>query len=218
MPSAIDFAKYFLQRGLDTNRNTYDGNMKLQKLLFFADFISLVNRGIPLFNDSVLAFSNGCVIEDVRQRYKSDCFGLVAESESFIPSFSAEEKEILQTTIELFADTSAKELSELNHTFSFWKRRLETSTYASGYRSKELAVIPISEMLEEKDAMQSVLESHRVNKAAGQKYEMINGVRFFYDPGFSISDEMMEQLEAFSEFAEDEAYTIYSENGELVIF
>lgn len=34
MSNAVDFAKFFLKRGADTNRNSYDGNMKLQKLLF----------------------------------------------------------------------------------------------------------------------------------------------------------------------------------------
>jgi hypothetical protein len=34
MADVFDFAKYFLRRGLGTNGNTYDCNMKLQKLLF----------------------------------------------------------------------------------------------------------------------------------------------------------------------------------------
>ena len=72
MRDVYDFAKYFIKKGADSLPNTYDGNMKLQKLLTFADLISIAKYGKPLFNDPVLAFKNGCVVEKVRQRYKND--------------------------------------------------------------------------------------------------------------------------------------------------
>ena len=33
--TVFDYAKWFLENNLDTPRNTFKGNMKLQKLLFF---------------------------------------------------------------------------------------------------------------------------------------------------------------------------------------
>lgn len=51
MSNAINYAKYIIRNGLDTNHNTYDGNMKLQKLLFFADYISL-----KVLSNSILRF------------------------------------------------------------------------------------------------------------------------------------------------------------------
>ena len=59
MSNALDFAKVFLKRGLDTNRDTYDGNMKLQKLLFFSNLVSIAEKGKPLFTDPIYAFANG---------------------------------------------------------------------------------------------------------------------------------------------------------------
>lgn len=69
MRDVYDFAKFFIKNGADSMPNTYDGNMKLQKLLFLADLANIAEYGEPLFNDQVLAFKNGCVVEKVRLRY-----------------------------------------------------------------------------------------------------------------------------------------------------
>ena len=47
--------------------------------------------------------------------------------------------------------------------------------------------------------------------------ERINGVTFYYD-GFVLTDEMIEQLESFSLSADDDAYSVYVDNGRLVIY
>ena len=76
--------------------NTYDGNMKLQKLLVLADMAHLAQYGQPLFKEDVLAFENGLVVEKVRLRYRNDYSGLKADSEKFDPDFSEEEYETLK--------------------------------------------------------------------------------------------------------------------------
>ena len=88
MRDAYDFAKYFIKNGYDSNPNTYDGNMKLQKMLTFANAISLAEYGKPLFNDKILAFTNGCVVEKVRLRYRNDYKGLKRDSDVFQPDFT----------------------------------------------------------------------------------------------------------------------------------
>ena len=76
--------------------NTYDGNMKLQKLLVLADMAHLAQYGQPLFKDDVLALENGLVVEKVRLRYRNDYSGFKADSEKFDPDFSEEEYETLK--------------------------------------------------------------------------------------------------------------------------
>ena len=44
-----DYTNWFLENNLDNPRNTYKGNMKLQKLLFFAQLISLAKNNKLLF-------------------------------------------------------------------------------------------------------------------------------------------------------------------------
>ena len=66
MKNAMDYAKFFLKQEDDKIANTMDGNMKLQKLLSFANMISIAKYGHPLFAEPVLAYENGFVVESVR--------------------------------------------------------------------------------------------------------------------------------------------------------
>lgn len=91
MRDVYDFAKYFIKNGADSHPSTYDGNMKLQKLLTFANAISIAEHGKPLFNDKILAFTNGCVVEKVRLRYRNEYNSFKRESDLFQPDFSEQE-------------------------------------------------------------------------------------------------------------------------------
>lgn len=218
MSSALNCAKYFLKRGLDTNRNTYDGNMKIQKLLFFANYISILNNHKPLFEEPVIAFSNGCVVESVRLRYRNDCLMLCKESESFEPEFSQEEYDALNLAIEIFGDLSARELSNLNHTFSFWKNALARSECNNGFKDKSSGVIHKSEMELEADKLQTVIQAYLANKSKRSFKELINGITFYYDPELELTDEIINELETFSRQAEENAYSVYQDEEGLVIY
>jgi len=216
--SALDFAKYFMKRGLDTEKNTYDGNMKLQKLLFFADLICLSEKGRLLFSDPVSAFSNGCVVENVRLRYKNDYDELFKESCCFESNFTQDEYDVLKLTTDIFGGLSAKELSDLSHSFNFWKVAYERSKSASGFKDKRMAEITVDEMMSELDKIKAVIDSYRDNEVNRAFKEVVNGVKFYYDPAIDMTDDVFEQLESFAANAEDKAYSVYLDNGELVIY
>ena len=217
MSNAIDFAKFFIKRGLDTSRNTYDGNMKLQKLLFFSDFISLSETGHKLFPEPVRAFSNGCVIENVRLRYKNDFANLCSDSMAFEPDFSQDEYDTLNLAISIFGQLSARELSDLNHGFLFWKRAYERSCTVSGFKSKDLAIVHESEMLSEVDKIKAVIRVYKSNRTERAMHEIINGKIFFYSPDFEMTDAILEELEKFSRVSDENTYSVYIEDGNLVI-
>lgn len=217
MSSAIDFAKLFMKRGFDTYKNTYDGNMKIQKLLFFANIISLSEKGEPLFTDPIFAFKNGCVVESVRLRYKNDYANLYNDSMCFEPDFTQDQYDVINLTSELFGQLSARELSALNHSFSFWRAALERSDIG-GYRDKELSVVSLDEMRSELSAIKKVIDVYKANIVDRKFKEVVNGVVFYYDSVMTITDEMLEQLEMFSFDAEDSAYTVYIDEGNLVIY
>jgi uncharacterized phage-associated protein len=218
MSNALDIAKIFIKRGLDTNRNTYDGNMKLQKLLFFADYISISENGKPLFPEPIRAFSNGCVVEEVRLRYKNDYVNLLADSQVFCPDLSQDEYNIINLTTEIFGGLSARELSELNHSFLFWKKTLENSRQAGGYKDKDLAIVSYEDMLKESTRIKEIIKRFNANKSERALKEIINGVTFYYSSDIEMTDELLEQLEVFSNEADDRVYSVYEENGDLVIF
>ena len=218
MSDVFDYAKYMLKQNLDTKRNTFDGNMKLQKLLVFADLVSLAERGERLFEDEILAFEQGCVIEKVRLRYKNDCFSFVADSREFNPEFSQEEYDILNLTIALFGNLSARELSDINHAFTFWNTAYHKSIESDGFRDKNNAVVSVDAMCKDLDRVRDMIAAFRETQSENQAKEIINDVVFYYTPNDpELTDDILTQLYRFSLSASERAYSIFLDNGSLVI-
>ena len=217
MKDVYEYAKFFIKNGADSIPNTYDGNMKLQKLLVLADLASIAEYGEPLFDEQVLAFKNGCVVEKVRLRYKNDYIGFKNDSESFQPDFSEREYIVLNLIMEIFGKASARELSEINHTFDFWKLAFDNGTDSNGYHDKARYVVNMLSQTEDIKRMREIISAYREVSDNVTASEIINGVTFYYD-GFILTDEMIEQLEGFSLSAEDDAYSVYVDNGRLVIY
>lgn len=217
MRDVYDFAKFFIKNGADSIPNTYDGNMKLQKLLVFADLANIAEHNELLFDDEVLAFRNGCVIEKVRLRYKNDYSGFKKDSDVYEPDFSDEEYEILNTILAIFGNASARELSEINHTFVFWNQAYEKGMDDNGFHNKSKSVVDMMGHTEDIEKMRDILQAYKEASKEVTASEVINGVTYYYD-GFELTDDMIEQLETFSLVAEDDAYSIYVDDGKLVIY
>lgn len=208
MRDVYDFAKFFIKNGIDSVPNTFDGNMKLQKMLVLADMSYIAQYKKPLFEEDVLAFRNGLVVEKVRLRYKNDYYGLKKDSEQFNPDFSENEYEILKAVIGVYGHLSAKQLSELSHVFKSWN---------SGYHIKEKSVVDFDVYPEDIEAVRRVIAAYKETIKNPSKYEVINGVIFYYD-NMIMTDELISDLEEFSKKCEDDAYTVYEEDGRLVIY
>ena len=217
MRDVFDFAKFFIKNGADSMPNTYDGNMKLQKLLVFADLINIADYGEPLFNEQVLAFENGCVVEKVRLRYKNDYAALKQDSDLYQPDFSEREYEVLRLVMDIFGGASAKELSDINHTFDFWKTAFDNGISCTGYHNKEMSAVDMMSQHADVERMREIISAYRETASDTAKYEIINGVTFYYD-GFALTDDMIDRLESFSLSAEDDTYSVYVDNGRLVIY
>lgn len=216
MRDVYEFAKFFIKNGADSVPNTYDGNMKLQKLLVLADYASIVEYGEPLFNEQVLAFQNGCVVEKVRLRYRNDYAGFKRDSEMFQPEFSESEYAILNMIMDVFGGASAKELSQINHTFDFWKQAYQKGTESTGYHNKTTSVVDMMAQGDDVNRMREIISAYRESSADVTAKEVINGVVFYYD-GFILTDDMISQLEIFSLSATDDVYSVYVDDGRLVI-
>ena len=218
MKDVFEYAKY-LKKKIPDICNTYDGNMKLQKLLVFADLIHLARNGELLFDDDIYAFENGCVVENVRLRFKNDYLGFSLDSEKFNPNFSQQEYESLNTTIDIFGKLSAKELSELNHVFDFWKNALERGTYSSGFHEKAFSIIDIEKMKEEASKIRDVLSCYEKTSKERLEKEVVNGITFLYDPTTMIvNEDVLPTLIEFSLQAEDNVYSMYLDGKDLVIY
>lgn len=216
--NAMDYAKFFIAQKIGAEANSFDGNMKLQKLLFFADMINLAQYDTPLFHDNVYAFKKGCVVETVRKRFQYDYVRLMAEVSSSDLVFDQSDMDTLTKTVMIYGKLSSDELSELCHQFSFWERQYNDSFVSDNFREKDYSIISVDMMRNEIGIIKNILDAYNESCDNSLNEIVINGVKFYYDSNIEITDEAVKCLKDFSKFAEDDAYSFYYDNGELVIY
>ena len=157
--SVFDYAKWFLDNNLDTPRNTFKGNMKLQKLLFFAQLISLAKNNKYLFKEEFCAFENGMVMENVRLEYKNNLANLLKYERKDI---SNEDLDVLELTKNIYGGESADTLSNMTHQFEYWKKYLSLSSDEKDYKNKRKSIVPNKELKAELDNIRDVLDAYEI--------------------------------------------------------
>lgn len=201
--TAKEVASYLFKRPDCQFSNTFDGNMKLQKLLVFANIIHFIEYEESLFLEEMYAFKNGIVIEDVRVPFHHNHYEYT-ESLRSLPDtdFSDKELESINASVSLFNQLSAKELSDLHHELETWKIKYEKSKVGSSY-DKSISLIKNEEILQsDLSKIKKIINSYSRTRHEEYAKEKINGITFYYDPNemlLSLDNEnMMNLLEDIS--------------------
>ncbi|BAQ11493.1 hypothetical protein OXB_3023 [Bacillus sp. OxB-1] len=201
--------------------NTFDGNMKLQKLLVFANLIHFTEYNEFLFPEEMFAFKNGIVVEDVRIPFHHDYFNYMnklREHSDF--ELGNDQKNSIDMSISLFNKLSAKELSDLHHEMETWKIKYHKSRIGSFY-DKNISLIRNDEVLESDLAkLRKVIQGFKRNEKEQFACEKVNGITFYFDPSeieLSLSNEsFMDYLEDLSRSVvlgeDDTFYLAYDED------
>jgi uncharacterized phage-associated protein len=136
--SAEQVADYFIhlasKESIDEGISEGVTPLKLQKLLYFAQAVSLSLYDKKLFNEDIEAWKYGPVISSLYHKYKSELNApLVVTSGTYAEIQDTQTKELIEGVWELFGKYSAGELVEITHKHIPWK-----SVYVDGVN----AVIP----------------------------------------------------------------------------
>ncbi|MAC47020.1 MAG: hypothetical protein CMI12_09215 [Oceanospirillum sp.] len=122
MISVREVANYMLHRDA---MNEGDGlsNLKLQKLVYYAQGFHLAIFDQPLFEERIEAWTHGPVTPELYQQYKS--FGknpipLAGDSGLKQCVFSDNQRELLDEVFEVFGQYSAWKLRDMTHEESPW--------------------------------------------------------------------------------------------------
>lgn len=219
MSNVTPMAQFFIREGYDSPRNTLNGNMKLQKLLYFSQLVHLAKHGEPLFEEEIRAFVHGSVIEEVRQPYQHQHSNFITNAyygEVEPKPLTEDQLETLELVKNVFGDLDAQELSDLNHFHESWKEAYERSTTSTGYYNKDLSIISLEEMrTNELDNIREIIEAYE-DESKPSYFEEINGYKFYYDPNaLELNTDLRELLKCFE--GPDVAYTIYKDENERVV-
>ena len=124
MQTADNVAKWFLQNnqaGVLSGDADYITNLKLQKLLYYAQGMNLALNDECLFADPIVAWSYGPVVESVYDTYKVNGSDSIKVFEPPADNFTDAEEDALYLTQDAFGQYSAWKLSEMTHTEAPWQ-------------------------------------------------------------------------------------------------
>ncbi len=124
MYKANDVAQYFINHSYDGQLDDVT-NLKLQKLLYYAQGYSLALLDRPLFDEEIEHWEHGTVIPCVYRQYKQYGNQIIPNSPHFDMSiFSTNTKKILDMVCYRYAKYSAWKLRNMTHNETPW---LETN-------------------------------------------------------------------------------------------
>ncbi len=119
--SAIDIAKTLLTLS-NPEYGDIISNLKLQKLLYYSQGLHIALSGEALFNDNIVAWQYGPVVENVYREFKVYGSGAIPVPENFDNSYlSKNQLEILKDVYDVFGQFSALKLMEMTHSEMPWK-------------------------------------------------------------------------------------------------
>ena len=126
MAKAIEIAKYLVSLS-DEDAGDTVSNLKVQKLLYYAQGFALVILGKPLFDEDIEAWNHGPVVASVYHELKSFGSGGVkfdeTDTEQDCP-IGPEEQQLLNDVYDAYGQFSAWKLRDMTHTEAPW---VETS-------------------------------------------------------------------------------------------
>lgn len=119
MPTYEDIAKFFLAFGNETGEPVT--NLKLQKLVYYAQAWYLANYGKPLFDADFQAWVHGPVIPDLYQTYKSFGFApILSDIKLDDVKLDAELKEFLNEVAQVYMPYGGYQLEMMTHKEDPW--------------------------------------------------------------------------------------------------
>lgn len=112
-------------RNFDDEDTDMISNLKLQKLLYYAQGAFLAIKDVRLFDEPILAWMHGPVVESMYQKYKSNGARGIAPDENFennvVNDINKEDKSLLVDVYETFGKYSAWGLRQMTHEESPWQ-------------------------------------------------------------------------------------------------
>jgi uncharacterized phage-associated protein len=144
MLSAKAVAKYFLSR-VDEDAGDGISNLKLQKLVYYAQGFHLALHGAPLFREQIEAWEHGPVVPELYREYKRYGSASIPSPDDFDPDeYDADVAGLLDEVYDVFGQYSAWKLRNMTHEERPW-----LEAYGDGDRGRVISPESMREYFKE---------------------------------------------------------------------
>ncbi|HIP47669.1 MAG TPA: DUF4065 domain-containing protein [Lutibacter sp.] len=135
----IDVANFFLS-AIDEDAGDLISNLKMQKLVYYAQGIHLAMFDEELFSEEIRAWEHGPVVPELYHKFKSFGRGAIEPNfESFdIDIFTQKQKEMLKEVYNTFGQFSAWMLRNMTHEERPWVETTKNGTIIGSVINKKL--------------------------------------------------------------------------------
>jgi uncharacterized phage-associated protein len=120
--SALDVARFFILLGAAEEEPELLSPMRLQKLLYYAQGWSLVERGAPMFSERIEAWAHGPVVPEVFRAFRDQGSRPIESSEGSSDNLTDEQRQFIERVWEAYKPFSAISLSDMTHEEAPWKQ------------------------------------------------------------------------------------------------
>ena len=137
--SALQIAEWFLNYNrmqMNEEDAEYITNLKLQKLLYYAQGCYLALTDNPLFKEDILAWEHGPVVNEVYQKYKINGARGIQYDEKFCENIDEQTQNILKQVYEVFGSYSAWALRNKTRQEAPWQNTIRNDIIDLGLIKK----------------------------------------------------------------------------------
>ncbi|HZX36635.1 MAG TPA: type II toxin-antitoxin system antitoxin SocA domain-containing protein [Thermodesulfobacteriota bacterium] len=121
MYTCQDIAEYLLAL-VDEEVEELICNLKLQKLVYYAQGFYLALNDKPLFNEPIEAWAHGPVVKELYQKYRSNGASGIPRPENIdLSKYDKETQDFLSEIYKLFGQYSGWKLREFTHGEAPWR-------------------------------------------------------------------------------------------------
>lgn len=207
----VNVAKWFLQNNDSIDSDSGNGNLKLQKLIYYAQCMHVAIFNTPMYSDKIEAWENGPVVREVYKQYRHYQLGPNARNEDPV-KINALQEDVLRVINIVYGNKSANELIELTHGENPWK---ELKHKVDNHEDPEITISSIRRYY---SCLKDVFEAFVDYRVEEHQYRVGNNI-FTYQAATELTNEDKKVIDEFAYDMDNVTMFVTKDsNGGLVIY
>lgn len=210
---AIEVSRWFIKNNSDVALPSFNGNIKLQKLLYYSQAMHLAVKGDPLFLESIEAWENGPVVREAFREYRHNHLAEITTMGFGDVHLDPETIQILKVVNYVYGKQTGEQLIELTHSEDPWKEHEEQAN------RKLNPIIKRSKIKDYYTSLASVYDAFKEIDIDSHKSTELNGNVFTYDSSETeLFEEDIRNLWEIGKTVKGQKLFVYKEDDELVVY